>query len=58
MGLNCLIATEPLAGDSLLFTTKSIGLAGTHFVHLGRMKGWDNLGATQWFEFGLLGLGI
>ena len=22
---------------------------GTHFLDLGRMKGWFDLGATQWF---------
>ena len=22
---------------------------GTHFIDLGRMKGWVDLGATQWF---------
>ena len=38
-GLNCLKATEPLQGDSLLFTTKSPGVSGTHLIDLGRMKG-------------------
>ena len=31
--------TEPLQGDSLLFTTKFPGVPGTHLIHLGRMKG-------------------
>ena len=30
---------EPLPGDSLLFTTKSSEIPGTHFIDLGRMKG-------------------
>ena len=40
------IATEPLRGDSLLCTTKSQGVHGTHFIDLGMMKGRDELGAT------------
>ena len=49
MGLKCLKATEPLQGDNLLFTTKSPGIPGTHFIDLGRMKDRVKLGATQWF---------
>ena len=40
---------EPLRGASLLFTTKFQGINGTHFINLGRMKGWVDFGATQWF---------
>ena len=40
---------EPLQGDSLLFTTKSPEILGTHLIDLGKMKCWDDLGATQWF---------
>ena len=40
---------EPLRGSSLLFTTKFPEIPGTHFIELGRMKGWVDLGATQWF---------
>ena len=40
---------EPLWGGSLLFTTKLPEIPGTHFINLGRMKGWVDLGATQWF---------
>ena len=40
---------EPLWGGSLLFTTKFPEIPGTHFIDLGRMKGWVDLGATQWF---------
>ena len=29
---------EPLQGGSLLFTTKSPEITGTHFIDLGRMK--------------------
>ena len=37
---------EPLRGGSLLFTTKSAEIPGTHFIDLGRMKGSVDLGAT------------
>ena len=40
---------EPLRGGSLLVTTQSPEIPGTHFTDLGRMKGWVDLGATQWF---------
>ena len=40
----------PLWGSSLLFITKSPEIPGTHFIELGRMKGWFDLGATQWFS--------
>ena len=40
---------EPLWGGSLLFTTKFPEITGTHFIDLGRMKGWVDLRATQWF---------
>ena len=40
---------EPLQGGSLLFTTKFPEIPGTHFIDLGRMKGWVDLGATHWF---------
>ena len=32
-----------------LFTTKFPGTPGTHLIDLRRMKGWVDLGATQWF---------
>ena len=37
---------EPLRGGSLLFTTKSPEIPGTHFMGLWKMKGWVDLGAT------------
>ena len=40
---------ESLRGGSLLFNTKSPEIPSTHFINLGRMKGWVNLAATQWF---------
>ena len=40
---------EPLQGGRLLFTTKFPKIPGTHFIDPGRMKGWVNLGAIQWF---------
>ena len=49
MGFNCLNDTKPLQGDSLLFTTKTPGGPGIHQINLGGMKGWIDLGATQWF---------
>ena len=49
MGFNCLKATKPLRGDSLLFTTKFPGVPSTHFIVLGRMKGCADLEATRWF---------
>ena len=39
MGFNSLNATEPLREDSLLFTTWSPGVPGTHLIDLGKMKG-------------------
>ena len=39
----------PVRGGSLLFTTKFPDIPGTHFTDLRRMKGWVDLGATQWF---------
>ena len=48
MGFNCLKATEPLRGGSLLLTTKSPGVPGTNYLtDLGRMKGWVVFRATQ-----------
>ena len=49
MGFNCLKATEPLRGDSLLFITKFPKCYGTNFLDLERMTGWADLCATQWF---------
>ena len=40
---------EPLRGGSLLFSTKSPEIPGTHFIDLGGMKGWVDLEDTQWF---------
>ena len=40
---------QPLRGGSLLFTIQFPEIPGTHFINLRRMKGWVNLGATQWF---------
>ena len=39
MGFNCLKATEPLKGGSLLFTTKFPEIPGTHLIDLGKTKG-------------------
>ena len=57
LGFNCLKATEPLRGESFLFTTQSPGVPGTHLMDLGKMKGcglpWNhpavlNLGLLDW----------
>ena len=40
---------QPLQGGSLLSTTKLQEIPGTHFIDLGKMKGWVNLGATHSF---------
>ena len=40
---------ETLRGGSLLFSTKSPEIPGTHFIDLGGMKGWVDLEDTQWF---------
>ena len=37
-GVNCLKATEPLQGDSLLFTTQSPGVPVTHLINFNGMK--------------------
>ena len=39
---------EPLRGGSLLFTIKFPEIPGTHFIDLGRMKDFVELGVTQW----------
>ena len=40
---------QPLREDNLLFTIQFPEIPDTHFIDLGRMKGWVNPGATQWF---------
>ena len=59
MGFNCLKATEPLRGYSLLFTTQSPEVPGTHLSDLGRINGWTINGwpwsqSTSGFELGTL----
>ena len=46
-GFNYLKATEPLQGDSLLFTDKYPRIPGTHFINLGIMKRCVDFGAVQ-----------
>ena len=38
---------EPFQGGSLLFTTKSQEIPGTHLIDLRRMKGSVDLGANM-----------
>ena len=38
---------ELLRGGSLLYNTKFPEIPGTHFINLGKMKDWVDLGATQ-----------
>ena len=40
---------EPFWGGSLLYNTKFPEIPGTHFINLGKMKGWVDLAATQCF---------
>ena len=40
---------QPPWGGSLLFMIQFPEISGTHFIDLGRMKGWLDLRATQWF---------
>ena len=49
VGFNCLKATEPIRGDSLVFTIKFTKIPGTYLINFRRMKGWVNPEATQWF---------
>ena len=53
---------EPLWGGSLLFTTKFPEIPGTHFIDLGRIKGWVDLGAkkiaTNCRDDSVTGLGV
>ena len=49
MVFNCLKATEPLQGDSLLFTIHFPGIPGTHLIDLWSMKGWVVFGAAWRF---------
>ena len=49
MGFNCLKVTKPLRGGSLLFTTQSSGVPGTHLINPATMKGSVDLRATQQF---------
>ena len=46
MGFNYLKATEPLRGNSQLFTTQFPGFPGTHSINLERMKGWNKRSAS------------
>ena len=60
MGFNCPKPTEPLPGDSSLFTTKCPGVPGTHLINFDGMKGWNNIDfeATQKIWTRDPGLGI
>ena len=49
MGVNCLKATKSRWWGSLLFTITFLEISGAHLIDLGRMRGWNELGATQWF---------
>lgn len=49
MGFHCLKVKKILRGDSLIFSTKSPEIPCTHLIDLWRIKGWADLGATQWF---------
>ena len=49
---------EPLRGGSVLFTTMSPEISGTHFIDLRRMKAKSTLEPSSDFEHGTPGLGI
>ena len=49
MGFNCLKATQPLRGGGLVLIIQFPEIPGSHFIDLRKMKGWVDLGATQWF---------
>ena len=52
VGFNCLKATKPLRGDSLLFTSQSPGVPGTHLIDFRRMEGcglpWSHPVVLDW----------
>ena len=48
MGFNCLKATAT-SRRQFTFYHWVPRYSGTHFINLGRRKGWVDLGATQWF---------
>ena len=50
MEFNCFKATEPLQGDSLLFTNEYTGGPGTHLINLERMKAELALEPPSGFE--------
>ena len=52
MEFNYLKATEPLQGGSLPFTTYFSEIPETHLIDIRRIKGWVDLGTTQWFWTG------
>ena len=58
IGLNSLKATEPLKGDSFIFTTQPPGVSGTYLIHLGRRKDEFTLEPPSSFEPRTSGLGI
>ena len=58
MWFNCLKVTEPLRGDSLLFTTQSPGFPSTHLIDLRRMKDEFTLEPPSNLGRGTTGLGI
>ena len=58
MGFNCFKATEPLGGDSLLFSTEFPGIPGTYLIDLERMKSFVDLETTQGFRIKDSGLEI
>ena len=43
---------QPLPGSSLLFAVQFPEIPGTHFIHLGRMKGESTLEPPSGFEHG------
>ena len=54
LSFNCIKAAEALQGDSLVLSTNSPGILGTHLIHLKRMKGCNILGVNQWDQVSIL----
>ena len=58
MRFNCIKATEPLWGGSLLFTTKFPEIPGYQFINIKKMKVRVDMEPPSGFEHGAPGLGI
>lgn len=46
IGFSYFKVAQPLQGDNFLLINKFLGVPGTHFIYLGKLKGLVNLGVT------------